>query len=448
MLKPYREFLKSHPAFGRILTNSGWLFFDRIVRMGGALVIGIWMARYLGPESYGSLNFVLAIIALVGSIANLGMDSIIVRDLLADQKNREEIIGTSFGLQLIAGIFGYAISIFVIYYLRPNSPQIELMTWILGFSLVVRCWSVIKYWFEAQVYSKHIVLVENIIFLASGAAKITAILYDLGIFYLVVILFIENIATTVGYFLLYKLNHGRLSVWSGKWYRAKSILRDCWQLLLSNIAILIYMRMDQIMIGQMLDDRAVGIYTSAVRISEVWYFIPLIIVSSVYPSIIKAKEQNTDSYYEQLRTLHIVLLFLSLAIAILLSFLADPLIKFLYGLSYSEAGAILSIHIWTSVFVFLGIASGRWFILENLQRFQLYQSLAGCSANLVLNYLLIPKYGILGAAVSTLISQALASTFFNVLNERSRFAFIMQIEAFLFWRSSLIKNFFSLSRPQ
>ncbi|TGK17290.1 flippase [Leptospira fluminis] len=435
MLKILRRLTESPSSLSRIVTNSGWLFLDRAIRMGLGVVLGIWIARYLGPERYGSLNFVLALVALVGSIGSLGMDSIIVRDLLASEADREEILGSSFGLQLIAGFVSYATAIILIAFLRPHSTEMMLMTWILGFSLAIRAWSVVKYWFESQIYSKHIVILENSIFLIFAIVKILTMIFDLGMVVLVWTMFLENIATTVGYFFLYKANHGRLSIWSGRWYRIRSILKDCWPLFLSNMAVLLYMRTDQLMIGQMIDDKAVGIYSSAVKISEVWYFIPMILVSSVYPSIIRSRETDQEEYKDKLKFLHTILLYISLSIAVLLSFVSNHLMEFVYGGSFAAAGPILSVHIWSGVFVFWGIASSRWFVLENLQRFQLYQTATGCAANLALNYFLIPRAGIMGAAVSTLISQGIASTFLNLLHKDSRFAFRMQMESFLFWRN-------------
>jgi O-antigen/teichoic acid export membrane protein len=149
--------------------------------------------------------------------------------------------------------------------------------------------------------------------------------------------------------------------------RAKSLLHGSWPLALSAIAITIYMKIDQIMLGQMLNDEAVGTYSAAVHISEIWYFIPMAIVASVFPAILEVKKRSDEQYYAYLQKLYDFMVWLSVSVALPMTFLATPIVKILFGVDYIKAGTVLSIHIWAAVFVFLGVAIGRWFLTENLQ---------------------------------------------------------------------------------
>ncbi|RHX91303.1 flippase [Leptospira yasudae] len=428
-----QKIYKRYPNLPKILHNSGWLFFDKIFRMGMGMFLGVWIAKYLGPDNYGKLNYVVAFVALVGSFTNLGLDGIAVRELIRDKTVKDEIISTSFVLQSGAGLLAYIIAILLVTVLRPAESDIFWMTLIVGFTLSFRAIGVVKYWYESQVLSKYLVWLDNGLFLLFSVIRIFLILKGFTVIAFVWAGFVESTISLFGYYLMYKYHKGALSIRHANWQRARSLIHDSWMLLLSGLAIIVYMRIDQVMIGQILGDEAVGVYTAAVKISEVWYFIPTVIASSVLPSLLKAKEFNQKVYLERIALLHSLMFIISLLIAIPMTFLSGPIIDFLFGDDFSEAGLILAIHIWAGIFVFLGIASSRYFLTENLQRVDLYKSIVGCSSNIVLNFILIPMYGVKGAAIATVISQFAASVLFNVFLKRTREIFFIQMKSILFW---------------
>ncbi|EKQ90238.1 polysaccharide biosynthesis protein [Leptospira borgpetersenii str. UI 09149] len=423
-----------YPNLKDILYNSGWLFFDKIFRMGMGMFLGVWIARYLGPDSYGKLNYVIAYIALIGSFTNLGLDGVVVRELIKEKAHKEEILSTSFLLQLIAGMIAFAVAILLIPLLRPDELDLFWMVFLVGLTLIFRAVGVVRYWYEAQVLSKYFVWLDNGLFFVFSGVRILLILNGLGIFPFIWTALIESSISLFGYYLLYKYHNGSLSVLHANWRRARTLLRDSWMLLLSGLAVIVYMRIDQIMIGQMMGDEAVGIYTAAVKISEVWYFIPMAVALSIFPAILKAKEFSQELYLERLGLLHSFMFLLALMIAIPMTFLSDPIIRLFFGEKFSEAGAVLAIHIWAGIFVFLGVASSRYYLTENLPKGELYKSISGCLTNIILNYFLIPLYGIKGAAIATVISQFVASTLFNLLFKRTREIFFIQLESVFFWK--------------
>jgi PST family polysaccharide transporter len=211
--------------------------------------------------------------------------------------------------------------------------------------------------------------------------------------------------------------------------RAKSLLKDSWPLILSGLAIMVYMRIDQIMLGQMLGDEAVGIYSAAVRISEVWYFVPMAIVASVFPSIIEAKKKSEALYYQRLQWLYDVMVVLALSVAVPMTFLSDWAVSLLFGQAYEQAGAVLAIHIWTAVFVGLSFSSGRWFINEGYTLLALKRNLLGLVVNVILNTYLIPLYGPKGAALATLLSYFMASYASDLFSRKTRMVFLQKTRA-------------------
>ncbi|WP_232288180.1 polysaccharide biosynthesis C-terminal domain-containing protein [Nodularia spumigena] len=193
------------------------------------------------------------------------------------------------------------------------------------------------------------------------------------------------------------------------------------------------MKIDQIMLGEMVDASAVGLYSAATRISEVWYFIPMAITSSVAPAIYAAKEVSEELYYQKIKKLIRVLVLISIVVAVPMSFLSERIITMLFGNSYAAAGSILAIHIWASLFVSMGVATGVWFISEGLTHEAFQRNLIGAATNILLNLFLIPAYAGVGAAIATVISYGIASFFSHSINLKTRKIFKLQVQSFLFF---------------
>lgn len=426
-----RSKIAHRPKLQKILINTGWLFGDKILRMGVGLVVGVWVARYLGPEQFGLLSYAIAFVALFTSVANLGLNSIVVRDLVQDPPSAETTMGTAFMLSLLGGTIAFGLSVLAISYARPDDELTKFIVVLLSLLMVFKATDVVRYWFESQVQSKYVVWMENGIFLAISVVKISLILTNASFMAFVWAIFAETLIVSAGLLFVYTWRGNRISVWRCRIIRAKVLLKDTWPLILSGLAIMVYMRIDQIMLGQMLGNEAVGIYSAAVRISEVWYFVPIAIVASVFPSIIEAKKEGEATYYQQLQKLNDIMLLLALVVAIPMTFLSDWVVTLLFGNAYQQSGTVLAIHIWAGLFVFLGLASGKWFVIEGLQKYNFYRTLVGAGVNVFLNWLMIPKFGVNGAAWATVASQACANVFFNIFNEKTRIIFIMQCKSLL-----------------
>jgi PST family polysaccharide transporter len=270
---------------------------------------------------------------------------------------------------------------------------------------------------------------QNGVFLIGAAVKVSLILVNASLFAFVWVMFFEALTTAIGMFAVYRWKVGKLSAWRPRITRAKSLLRDSWPLILAAIAVTIYMRIDQIMLGHMVGNEAVGIYTAAVRISEVWYVIPLAIAASVFPSILEARKKNGDLYKQRLQKLYDLMVLLTLAVALPMTFLSDWIVVLLFGQAYSAAGTVLSIHIWATLFVFLGVASEKWFLAENRQILSFQRTLLGALVNIGLNIILIPKFGIIGAALTTVFSYAIAAMLADVIQKETRPMFAMKVRS-------------------
>ena len=418
----------------QILNNISWLFFDRILRMGVGLVVGVWIARFLGPEQFGLMSYVLAFVGLFTAVATLGLSEIVVRDLVQDPSAAGTTMGTALTLQVMGGLCAFGLAFLAISYVRPSDELAKFAVAVLAMLMVLKATEVVKYWFESQVQSKYTVWTESGVFIVFAAIKIGLILSKAPLMAFIWALFAEGLLIAVGLLGVYALRGGKISAWRPRFKRAKTLLKDSWPLVLSGLAIMVYMRIDQIMLGIMLGDESVGIYTAAVRISEVCYFIPMTIVASVFPAIIEVKKTSETLYYQRLQKLYDMMVLLALAVALPMTFLSEWVVTLLFGKAYLQAGSVLAIHIWAGIFVFLGVASGKWYLVENLQRLSLYRTLLGAFANIILNLMLIPHFGLIGSALATVASYAVAAYISDFFNTQTRVVFIMKTKSIFFAR--------------
>ncbi len=399
---------KLSPGLYKIILNVGWLSGEKVLRMIINLSVGIYVVRYLGAENFGKLSYCLSLVGMFAVIAKLGLDNIVVRNLVQEEDSAQEILGTAFILKLIGSLATVALIIYVTFAFNDD-PQVHWITIIIALGLVLNSFEVIDFWFQSKVLSGSIVIIRSIQLILSSLTKLLFISLELPLSAFVWLILIDGILRTGGIVYMYFKHNEFTFLWKFNFAKAINMLRDSWPLILSGVMVTIYMKIDQVMLGNMASNEAVGNYAAAVKFSEVWYFVPIAICSSVFPSIIRARQRSKQEYYEKLQALYDLMAWMSLAIAIPMTFVSSILINHLLGNGYTEAGKILAWHIWAGPFVFLGVARGKWLMAENLTWLSFATTSLGTMINLMFNFLLIPAYGGRGAAIATVISYAVAS---------------------------------------
>jgi PST family polysaccharide transporter len=425
-----RKKIEGRQNLQEILGNAGWLFFEKFSRLGVGLFVSVWVARYLGPEQFGAFNFAVAFVALFGAFATLGLDRIVVRDLVRKPEIKHEILSSAFILKLCGGVVAFFISLLAIFLMRPAESQTHWMVGIIAAGMIFQSFDTIDFWFQSQVKSKFTALARNGAFVILAVVRVFLILYKAPLSAFAWAVLAEIILGAAGLAIFY-LRQQTIFIWYPKFYTARSLVKESWPLILSGLAIMIYMRIDQIMLAQMIGNTGVGIYSAALRFSEIWYFIPIVIVNSVMPSLTKSRSESKEKYLLHLQLLFKNLVRIAYVIAFPMTFISSLLIISIYGSEYSGAGQVLAIHIWSAVFVFIGVGMSPWIINEGMIRYSLIQTVGGALFNIFLNIFLIPIYGAVGAAISTLISQMIASFVSNIIPKKQRIIFKMQLHALL-----------------
>lgn len=418
----------SSQGFKRYIANTSWLMLHRVLSMIITLFVGIYVARYLGPTRFGLLSYAISFVGLFMALATLGLDGIIIRDLVKTPERRDELLGTSFWLKASGAILMW-VGIVTAIPFTHNDTQTNILIAIIAFAVIFQAFNVIDFNFQAEVKSKYVVYAQIISLVISSITKLVFVLISAPLVWFACVFLLDALVRAVGLVAGYLKTTGKVWHWKWRSHTAKKLLKDSWPMILSGMAISIYMKIDQVMIKEMLDAKAVGNYAAAVQLSEAWYFIPVTITSSVFPAIISAKQQSEALYYQRLQKLYDLMVWLAVAIAFPTTFLAPWVIKVLYGEAFSQAAGVLSIHIWTGVFVFLGVACSKWFIVENYVKKNLYRTSIGVISNVVLNLLLIPLYGIYGAAMATLIGQMAANFVYDIFDKQTYSSLKLKINA-------------------
>jgi PST family polysaccharide transporter len=428
--------VKNSHRLRQVIRNTGWLFADRMLRIGVGLFVGVWVARYLGPANYGILNYAIAFVALFSALSSLGLDSIVVRELVQNAASKHEILGTTFTLRLLGSLMAMMCAITGICVLRPADHFIHCCVAIIAVGSLFQSSDTIDLWFQSQVESKYAVYAKTAAFLVVSCVKIVLLQLRAPLIAFVWMILAEVVLGALGLIFIYRHKDQHLALWRFSLDKGRQLFSASWPLIFSGLAIMVYMKIDLIMLGEMIGNRAVGLYSAATRLSEIWYFIPTSIVTSVFPSIVEAKQVGSEVYYARLQKLFDIMSALGLAIAIPMTFLSGSLIRLFFGDGYAAAGSILTIHIWSALFVFLGSAQTPWFVSEGLTPLFLKRTVLGAIINVGLNIALIPAYAGLGAAVATVIAYAVSGVLANVLDTRTRPILTLQL------RSMVLANLF------
>ncbi len=392
-----------HPGVQKHSKNIGWIFTAKIASMVITFIAMAYIARNLGPMNYGELSYALSFTGLFGFLAALGIDQILYRDLIKYPEKRNEYMGTALTLRIIASIATIIICISSALIFSPKDVSL-LLIFIVSLAFVFSSFQLLNYEFQAEVKAKYPSIVSLIVVLILNILKIVVIFYGKGVIYLALIVLLEPILYAVGFIYFRIKKFGTVKYWKFDGPIARSILKDSFPLIFASAFFAIYARIDQVMIKNMMNAESVGLYGSAVAISEVWYFIPNIIAGALFPTIINAKKTSEALYYKRIKKLFWVLIFVSLITALPTTILSKYLITIIFGTGFLGALTVLQIYVWSNIGAALNMLAQQILVAENLTKIISMTTFLGMITNIVLNIFLIPKYGMAGAAFASLIS--------------------------------------------
>ena len=418
-------------ALKKYFKNTGLLMIGRIGSLAIKMVTSIYVANYLLPERNGVISTSTSYVFLFAALAGLGLDSFIVKELHQFPKKRDTILGTSFFLKSFAGLICIPL-IFLVWQVFPLSDIKYTFILILSFSGLFQSFTVVDAYFQSEVKSKYIMQVQIIGNIISAIIKFALVFFfKADLIYFVYAFTFDILLISIGYILVYNRKGRNIFNWKYDRVLAKKLLHLSWPLIISGIMVSVYMKIDTIMLKEILGDdvgtKASGAYATVVMFSEALNFIPVVIVSSLFPAILNAKRDDPERYQKRLQNLFDLMIWLSLAFAIFIA-IASPYIYRAFKPEYAAAAPVLTMHVWGSLFVFLGVASSQFLIAENLNKLTFIRTGFGAIVNIVLNILLIPTMGMMGTAIATVIAY-FSATFLIVFIPKTRPQGIMMLKS-------------------
>ncbi len=403
--------LQSNQGFMKYFKNTSWLFGERILRMVVGLFVGVWVARYLGPEQFGLFSYAQSFVGLFTVIATLGLDGIVVRELVKDETRRDELIGTAFWLKLM-GAVGVLVTLAVAVDFTSNDTHTNVLIFIIASATVFQSFNVVDFYFQSKVLSRFVVFANLISLFVSSLVKIGLILNEAPLIAFAWVTLFDSFVLACGLIYFYIKNNAKLSEGDAIGCNIKhltfnkstavNLLRDSWPLILVGMASMINMRMDQVMLGNMVSYEVVGNYAAAVRIAEIWLILPIIIGQSVFPAIISAHKHSMELYKKRVFSTVKYMSLFAIPFAIIISLLSDYIVSILYGGQFKDAGLYLSLYIWTGLPLVVLFVLNQVVIIEKLTHLTMYITVFAVVTNIALNLILIPLHQGVGAMIATL----------------------------------------------
>lgn len=418
-----------------ILSNLGWSVGGKLITIAGSLLVGLIIARYLGPERWGLLNYIISFIFLYQTFAVFGLDYIEVREMARCPEACDTIMGTAFVIRLVFALLAM-MAVAITAWTTESDPYVAIMLCIYAFTIICSTLNVVRNYFMAKVQNKYVAQSEILRTLIGMALKLLLFFLGVGLTGFILASIFDTVLLASGYLAAYHRKVGSLRSWCFDAGWCRLLLRESFPLMLTSAAVMVYQRIDQVMIGRMIDKEAVGYFSTAGRFVEALIYIPMMLSQTISPVLTRLRGQDETLYRKRAQFFMNASVWLSLVLAAVLSALSYWIIYILLGKQYLPSVPVLQIMAFKAASVALSNTAGTMIVVEGLQRYAIVRDLFGCIVCVVLNYLFLPQYGIIAAAVVAIASNIAAGWFADLFVPSYRHLFVMQTKAlFLGWRS-------------
>ena len=418
-----------------IAKNLFWSVLGKIVNLLSGLIVGIIIARYLGTNEFGLMNYVISYVFLFQTFAIFGLDAIETREEARDNKAIPTIIGTAFVLKVVFGVFFMILAIATSWIMDADGYTTLLIA-IYSLVIVLNSFSVIRNYFTAIVENEYVVKAEISRTLLGIAIKLVLYFLHVSLTWFIVAYMLDFLLLASGYVMAYHAKKKRMCEWKFSIDCAKFLLKESFPLMLTSTAVIIYQRIDQVMIKKLLEDNsAVAFFSVASRFVEVLIYIPIMLAQTITPVLVSAREKSEEDYVRKGQQFMNLSLWCSFLAALLTSLLSYWIIRFTYGVQYLPAVAVLQVLSFKAASVALSNTAGAMLVTEGLQRFAIFRDTLGCLVCIALNYLLLPRYGIIASAWVAIASNVAAGYLADALIPAYRHLFLRQTRALFYgWK--------------
>lgn len=422
----------------KVTKNIGWALLGKVATLLGSFIVGIFVARYLGPEQYGLMSYVIAYVSIFQTLALFGMDNIEIREEAKNKEERDAIIGTAFVLKLIFAIITILL-IYILLQFSDNDIFTQRMIMLYSISIICNCFFVARNYFTSIVWNEYVVKTEIARTVIGVIIKIFLLVIHANLSWFIAAMTFDFVLLASGYCFSYSRKIDKITLWCFDIKWAKYLIKQSFPLMLSLSAVVIMQRIDQLMISKMIGTENVGQYSVAFKFVEVMIFVPTIIAQTISPVLVKIRNENKDEYVGKSQIFMDLTVWICVIMAIVVCIIAYPLVRFTFGEQYLHAVPVLQIMAFKVVGDALSQTSGQLMIIEGTQKYAVIRNIVGCICCIFLNLLLIPKNGIIGSSIVSVISLFVSGFLVNALIPKYKQIFLQQTKAILFGWKNLLK---------
>lgn len=426
----------AHPGFRRYFANTSWLFLEQLLRLVIGLLVGVWVARFLGPQQFGVMNYVLAFVAIFSPIARFGLDKILVRELVGKKAPVRQQLGTAYILRLIGGLISLCL-IALACVLSEQTHQVFMFILIVASGLLFQAFEVTDLYFQSQVQSKNIAISKLIQLFVTTGLKLYFIWVKAPLLWFVWIFLIEQVVLVSALLLRYYQSANPSFFTGFKSSLFFYYLKLAWPVILSGIVLMIQTRIDHVMLKEMAGDTTLGYFSAANRLIEALGFIPGLLVNALFPAIVNAKKFSNIQYHWRMYNLYRMMMVLFIVVAGPLFFWGEQIILLLYGSSYLPAGALFAVMSFRVLLINYDVVRNAYLVAENKVVYGFISAAIGALINVVLNLYWIPEYQAMGAVAATLVSFFITTFVLDLFYRDVRDNLLTMYKSFLlvnFWK--------------
>ncbi|MBE7037954.1 MAG: flippase [Ruminococcaceae bacterium] len=425
----------------KVLKNASWIIVNRVVQSVLGLFISMFTARYLGPSNYGVINYAASLVAFVTPIMYLGLSNILVQEFVNNPEKSGETIGTAITMSFVSAIVCIIGIASFAYITNANETETVLVCALYSILLIFQAVDLIQYWFQAKLLSKYTSIVSLIAYLFVSAYKIFLLVSGKSVYWFAISNAIDYMIIALALIIIYKkIDKSKLKF---SFVRAKEMFSKSRHYIVSSLMVTIFAQTDRIMIKHMIGNSETGFYSAAVACASLTGFVFVAIIDSFRPLIFESKKISIQSYQKNMIRLYSVIIYLSLLQSLFITLLSKYIILILYGNAYMDSVPALRIIVWYTTFSYLGSVRNIWILAENKQKYLWIINLSGALCNVILNYILIPVWGICGASFASLATQIFTNVIVGYIINGIRPSNILMLKALDF---KYIKEFIKTLR--
>lgn len=414
---------------GKLIKNFSWEIMGSIARLLISLVVSILTARYLGPNNYGLINYITSFSGFFSAFCSLGINSILVKELLDRKDDQGTVMGSTLAMRILSTLLCMVANCALIAALNPGDGLLFKLAVIHSFSMLFSVFDSVKFWFRAKLETKVPVIGSTVGYIVMAVYRVFLLATGKSVAWFAAATTLDYAVVALFLLISYVKHKGpglRFSAAVGK-----DIFSRSRHFILAGLMVSLYAQMDKVMLKSMIDATSVGFYSTANSVNSMWTFVVAALIDVASPVVYESYNKSKEIFKSQLKKLYAGVIFVCMLAGIFICLLAKPLILILYGEAYMASVPVLRVLVWSSMFSYLGVVKNIWIVSEKKNHFLVGFTAIGAVSNAILNYILIPHFGAIGAATATVITQFITSVLAQLLFPQTRENVIWMLEAFV-----------------